>query len=151
MHNSFDSKINLNEKLIISWLNNRNFNSELLFRKTRDGSSPKDFHKKCDKKGTTIIFIETLKGYKFVGYTELEWDINSGVQKDNSTFLFSFNNKEKYTSANNYGNNFSICCEPKKNPFLRNEEPDISFNDILDKVKLYGDYCFNSFFLGLEI
>ena len=67
------------------------------------------------------------------------------MQKDNSTFLFSFNNKEKYTSVNNFGNNFSICSQPKKNPFFRNEEPNINFNDTLDIVKLYGRYYFNSF------
>ena len=67
----FDSKIEFDEELVKKWLNYREFNSELLYRKTRDGSSPNDFHNRCDNKGITITFIETTKGYKFWGYTEL--------------------------------------------------------------------------------
>ena len=78
----FDSKIEFDEKLVISWLNNKKFKSELLFRKTRDGSTPKDFHDKCDNKGITIVFIETTKGYKFGGYTELQWDKSNGGKRD---------------------------------------------------------------------
>ena len=99
--NVFDSKIEFDTKLVKLWLNDKDFFSELLFRKTRDGSTPKDFHDKCDNKGITIIFIETTKGYKFGGYTELQWDSNSGAKTDKSTFIFSFNNKEKYTARNN--------------------------------------------------
>ena len=76
------------QKLVKSWLNNRSFISELLFRKTRDGSTPKDFHNKCDNKGITIIFIETTKGYKFGGYTEWQWERKGGIKKDKSTFIF---------------------------------------------------------------
>ena len=57
----FDSIIKFDHNLVKSWLNNRNFKSELLFRKSRDGSTPKDFHNKCDNKGITIVFIETTK------------------------------------------------------------------------------------------
>ena len=83
------------------WLNKRNFNSELLFRKSRDGSKPRNFHDKCDNKGITITFIETTKDYKFGGYTELQWDCSGEYKTDKSTFLFSFNNKEKYNDRNN--------------------------------------------------
>ena len=65
----FDTKIDFDRDLIRKWLNNKSFVPELLFRKTRDGSTPKDFHDKCDNKGITIVFIETTKGYKFGGYT----------------------------------------------------------------------------------
>ena len=98
--NIFDSNIEFDQNLVRTWLNNRNFKSELLFRKTRDGSTPNDFHNKCDNKGITITFIETTKGYKFGGYTELKWN-KSGGKKDKSTFIFSFNNKEKYLARNN--------------------------------------------------
>ena len=76
-NNRFDSTIEFDQALVRSWLNNKNFSSKLLFRKSRDGSTPKDFHDKCNNKGITIIFIETTKGYKFGGYTELNWDNNS--------------------------------------------------------------------------
>ena len=96
--NEFDSKIQFDQELVNSWLNNRYFSAKLLYRKSRDGSTPNDFHNKCDNKGITITFIETTKGYKFGGYTELSWD-KSGNKKDKSTFLFSFNNKQKYINS----------------------------------------------------
>ena len=68
----FDSKIEFDEELFKSWLDKKHFKAELLFRKTRDGSSFYDFHNKCDNKGITVVFIETTKGYKFGGYTELQ-------------------------------------------------------------------------------
>ena len=70
----FDSKINIDIELVKNWLNNRYFQAQLLFRKSRDGSKSEDFHKKCDNKGITITFIETTDNYIFGGYTELEWD-----------------------------------------------------------------------------
>ena len=51
----FDSKIEFDRSLVISWLGNRNFSTDLIFRKSRDGSSCNDFHNKCDNKGNTII------------------------------------------------------------------------------------------------
>ena len=99
--NTFDSNIEFDQNLVKTWVNNRNFKSELLFRKTRDGSTPNDFHNKCDNKGVTITFIETTEGNKFGGYTELPWDKSEKNKKDKSTFIFSFNNKQKYIARNN--------------------------------------------------
>ena len=87
--NLFNSNIKFDEGLVITWLNNRKFTTDLLYRKTRDGSKPENFHNKCDKKGITITFIKTTKGYKFGGYTELPLDKSGSGKKDKSTFLFS--------------------------------------------------------------
>ena len=95
----FNSKISFDEKIIKEWINKK-FTANLLFRLTKNGSEPSEFHRLCDNKGPTIIFIETTKGYKFGGYTELEWDESSSFKTDNSTFLFSINNKAKYTKRN---------------------------------------------------
>ena len=95
----FNSKIAFDEKLIKDWIGKK-FSAKLLFRVSRDGSEPKEFHRRCDNKGPTIIFIETTKDFKFGGYTELEWDKSSSYKTDDSTFLFSINNKTKYTRRN---------------------------------------------------
>ena len=95
----FNSKIAFDEKLIKDWIGKK-FSAELLFRVSRDGSEPKEFHRRCDNKGPTIIFIETTKNFKFGGYTELEWDKSDSFKTDDSTFLFSINNKAKYTRRN---------------------------------------------------
>ena len=146
--NKFDSKIAFDEKLVISWLNNRTFISELLFRKTRDGSTPNDFHNKCDNKGITIVFIETTKGYKFGGYTELEWDKNSYEKKDNTTFIFSFNNKQKYSARNNKD---SIYCHYNEGPRFGCNYPEIYLNGTLNKGRSWDDSSGNTFVLGRKL
>ena len=131
----FLSNISFDQELVKTWLNNKKFISELLFRKSRDGSNPIDFHSKCDNKGITITFIETTKGYKFGGYTELQWDGSSSSKKDKSTFLFSFNNKQKYIARNN---NESIACYSVNGPrFGRTGTPDIYFFNTLNKGQSY--------------
>ena len=109
----FNSKIEIDETLVKLWLNNRKFSANLLFRMSQDGDDAEIFHRKCDNKGKTLTFIETECGLRFGGYTELEWDKNSGNKKDDSTFIFSFNYKEKYTKRND---NYSIGCYPNEGP-----------------------------------
>ena len=109
----FNSKININETLVKSWLNNREFSATLLFRMSEDGDQFKTFHEKCNNKGITITFIETTDGLIFGGYTELEWDNSNRDKNDKSTFIFSFNTNEKYTKRND---NYSIGCYETKGP-----------------------------------
>ena len=126
----FDSKIEFDEELIKTWLNNREFNSKLLYRKTRDGSTPKGFHNRWYNKGITITLIETTKGYKFGGYTELQWDNKSGCKKDKSTFIFSINKKQKFTARND---NDSIACVSYEGPRFGCNYPEIYLIGTLDK------------------
>ena len=140
----FSSNIVFDQKIVKNWLNDKNFISELLFRKSRDGSKTTDFHDKCDNKGITITFIETTKGYIFGGYTELQWDCSSSSKKDNSTFIFSLDKKQKYTAKNN---NESIACYSCNGPrFGRTETPDIYFYNNLDRGQSYK--CEQNTFLG---
>ena len=128
-------------------MNNRNFTSELLFRKSRDGSTPNDFHNKCDNKGTTILFIETTKGYKFGGYTELQWDKSGKGKKDKSTFIFSFNQREKYTTRND---NNTIACVSNEGPRFGSSWPEIYFYQTLNKGESF-DHSSNTFVLGKKM
>ena len=149
LSNNFDSNITFDQSLIKEWLNNRKFKTELLFRKTRDGSKVDDFHKKCDNKGITIIFIETTKGYKFGGYTELQWERKGGSKKDNSTFIFSLNNKQKYTARNDNG---SIYCENECCPWFGSGGfPEIILNYSLDSGQSWENSSYNTFFLGRKL
>ena len=116
------SKINFDEGLVIEWIG-KNFTSELLFSTSKNGFKPSEFQKLCDNKGPTIIFIETKKGYIFGGYTELDWDKSSSYKTDESTFLFSINNKAKYTRRNK---KCSIYCREDLAPsFGGDGDPDI--------------------------
>lgn len=70
----------------------------LLYKLTRDGSSTSDFHSKCDNKGPTITIIQSSTGYKFGGYTSVNWDIAcNNYKKDELAFLFSLDKNEKYS------------------------------------------------------
>ena len=148
-NNKFDSNIEFDQELVKLWLDNKNFYSELLFRKSTDGSSPKDFHDKCDNKGITIVFIETTKGYKFGGYTELQWDCSEKGKTDKSTFIFSFNHKEKYTARNNKE---SIYCSSNYCPWFGNGNyPEIYFDNTLNKGQSWENSQYNTFLLGRKL
>ena len=94
-----DSKIIKNdfekEKAIKNWIDpfNKNIKFELLFRKSRDGSSCQTFHQYCDNKGPSLTLVETTKGYKFGGYTPFSFQSQIGYspKNDNKTFIFSLN------------------------------------------------------------
>ena len=140
----FDSKIEFDQELVKEWLNNKKFVSELLFRKSKDGDKPKDFHNKCDNKGITIIFIETTKGYKFGAYTELNWKSGGLTQKDNSTFLFSFDNKKKYEAKINNGSIGSNDCN---DIWYGSNFPEIYFDKTLNKGRTYDHNSFSTFLI----
>ena len=126
----FESNIDFDEYLLKSWLNNKKFKAELLYRKSRDGSTPKDFHNKCDNKGITITLIETTKGDIFGGYTELPWDTSGSFKKDKSIFIFSFNNKRKYIARDD---NPTIYSDYNEGPRFGGGYPEIYFINTLNK------------------
>ena len=148
--NLFESNIEFNQQLVKEWLNNKNFIAKLIFRKTRDGSTTNDFHNKCDNQGITITFIETTKGYKFGGYTELEWERKENSKKDKSTFIFSLNNKQKYTPRNNNG---TIYCHQNNCPWFGSPGyPEIYLqNNTLNKGTSFDNSSYNTFFNGKKL
>ena len=72
---------------------------ELLFRGTRDGYKPEDFHKKCDDKNNTICVIESPDGNVFGGFTSLIWnvtDTNQQYKTDPSAFVYLIRSNQGY-------------------------------------------------------
>ena len=57
---------------------------------------PKIFHEKCDGKKNVILFVETIEGIKFGGYTSVGFNSNSKYTKDNKAFIFSLDKKKIY-------------------------------------------------------
>jgi len=79
--------------VIYNWLEQDGSDGEweLLYRSSRDGSSNKAFHTNCDRKGPTIILIETDKGAVLGGYTNTSWNneyYERGAKADKA-FLFA--------------------------------------------------------------
>ena len=109
-----DSKIiddNLDEKETIrKWINPEvSFQTKLLYRLSRDGSSIFNFHSKCDNISPTLLLIQSHDQNKFGGYTTASWDMFSGIYKNGTkTFLFSLTKNKKYLRKNNIKYNGDI-------------------------------------------
>ncbi|CAB4384784.1 unnamed protein product [Rhizophagus irregularis] len=87
---------------------------DLIYKASRDGSTPKDFHAKCDNKGAALIVIKISDSEKIVGgYNPLGWD-SSGITKPAmNSYIFKFSERRKLQTANisySNGNPQSIIC-----------------------------------------
>jgi hypothetical protein len=93
------------ENLINDWIKEKMEKNvlqyELIYKMSENGSSPKNFHKYCDNKGSTLTIIKTSSNRIFGGFTPLSWN-NRGSQYDKSkkSFLFSMNLLKKYNMIN---------------------------------------------------
>ena len=86
------------KKAVKDWINpDIKMKFTILFKMSRDGSNCEHFHRFCDNKGKTLTIIETDNGYKFGGFTPLDWDSNTGNKDDDLTFLFSINQMKKFS------------------------------------------------------
>ena len=65
---------------------------ELLYRGSRDGSTSKDFHDKCDNKGPTICLYKNDKDYIFGGYASISWNNSDGSCSASESFIFTLTN-----------------------------------------------------------
>ena len=84
------SKINEYIKKLHEWTKSKKM--ELIYRATRDGPTPQNFHDFCDNKGPTIILFKNEKGNVFGGYASISWS-NSGEYKSApDSFLFTLTN-----------------------------------------------------------
>ena len=60
-------------KMICDWIYpDAEIKANLLYRTSRDGKLK--FHKYCDNKGPTIIFIKINNGYRFGGFSGISWE-----------------------------------------------------------------------------
>ena len=104
-------------ELILSWINpKKSLRLRLLYKATRDGDTPINFHKKVDGIKNTVTVILTDKGYRCGGFVTKEWNTYGDFNKnDVDSFLFSLDKRKRYlismegsTSYNhpNYGPTF---------------------------------------------
>jgi len=83
------------EKIILSWFDKKPSKFNLLLDMKKDGDSINTFDQKCGNKAPTILFFKTNSGARFGGYTTQFWPTD-GYKKDENSFVFSLNKKEKY-------------------------------------------------------
>ena len=73
---------------------------KLLFRGSRDGFTPNNFHTLCDNLSNTITFIKIKETQEIIGgYNPLIWEDAFGEGKwgkTSNSFIFSFKNKNDF-------------------------------------------------------
>lgn len=74
-------------------MGNRLFETYLLYRASRDGRGPIDFHSRCDGKGPTLTLI-TVEYNCIGGFTNAKWSSpkKTEFKTDESAFLFNLTN-----------------------------------------------------------
>jgi len=65
---------------------------ELIYRATRDGTTPQKFHDFCDNKGPIIILFKNEKGNIFGGYSSISWSNSGDYKSAPDSFLFTLTN-----------------------------------------------------------
>eukprot|EP01099_Mayorella_cantabrigiensis_P007990 TRINITY_DN734_c1_g2_i1.p1 TRINITY_DN734_c1_g2~~TRINITY_DN734_c1_g2_i1.p1 ORF type:complete len:417 (+),score=99.19 TRINITY_DN734_c1_g2_i1:28-1251(+) len=99
------------DNLICRWLKEARGNKvnkvELLYRATRDGFAPKEFHSRCDLQGPTLVLLKTTEGKRGGGYSAQSWT-SSNKYRDvsdptKSSFLFSLDSQQTFKLRPNAG------------------------------------------------
>jgi hypothetical protein len=81
-------------------LKNIPYKFNLLYRRSKDGNTPKAFHDKCDNIESTIVVTKIKNSEQIVGgYNPLYWDKSEKFKSTKDSFIFSFTNKNNYQSA----------------------------------------------------
>jgi hypothetical protein len=92
----------------------------LLYRGTRDGFEPSDFHSRCDGKSNTLTLLKAKgSGFIFGGFTTAEWDSSSDYKSDPNAFIFSLTNKDNSPlkmKINPNSHQYAIYCDSECGP-----------------------------------
>ena len=67
-------------------------NKKLEYRGTRDGTTSKKFHEKCDDKGPTITLYKNDNGSIFGGYASISWKSEGEYKKTKDCYIFTLKN-----------------------------------------------------------
>ena len=87
----------------------------ILYKLSKDGGSDA-FHKKCDKKGPTLVLFKIEEqDIRFGGFTSVSWDSVSKEKYDDKAFIFSLNNQKIFKTTNSKS---SIYCHSYYGPFF---------------------------------
>ncbi|RGB28379.1 hypothetical protein C1646_354542 [Rhizophagus diaphanus] len=135
-----DSKIiNLNIVSLISrWIDNDikskfaftrelylPYEFKLLLRGSRDGFTPKKFHRLCDNVLHTVTFIKIKETEEIIGgYNPLEWKSDIEHCKTKDSFIFSFKSKNDVKDpilSHVKDINFSLYCDKSYGPTFDND------------------------------
>ncbi|GBB93084.1 hypothetical protein RclHR1_21010002 [Rhizophagus clarus] len=130
--------------LFANWIDQKGKNSSryiktipyefnLIYRATRDGWKPTDFHEKCDDKKATLIVAKIKNSEQIVGgYNPLEWDSSNNHKSTKDSFIFSFTNRNSLQSAKvgySNGDAHSIGCFSNNGPLFGGGNSDLIYHN----------------------
>ena len=134
---------NNEDKLMISnWINqNVGISLKLLYKVSRDGDRISTFIQKVSGISPTLILIQSKSGFKFGGYTSVEWNMSGSYtyKKDKSAFIFSIDKRKKYKLKRE---NYAICGDP--NHFAFGAGHDLTICDKCTTNNNSNDYLSNN-------
>ena len=91
------------ENMIINWFDKKPEKFSKLFDSKEKGDNIQTFYNLCKNMRRLIIFIKTLSGYRFGGFTSYSippnaysYKYNDGYCPDKTAFVFSIDKKQKY-------------------------------------------------------
>ena len=131
-------------KTLKGWINsNKNINSKLLYRMSKDGNNFNNFHSLCDNQGPTLTLLK-LTNQDIIGlYTPLSWDKKSNRKTDSQIFIFSLTKKYKIQSE--------IYCSEIQGPsseYIKFQDKGMNYitfygnnPDIINRFQLKGNYA----------
>ena len=116
---------------------------ELIYRGSRDGTTSKIFHIKCDNKGPTIILFKNERGNIFGGYCPISWKTEGNWQIVPEAFIFTLKNifNIEPTKFNRINDNYGILFHSEWGPCFGNGCPNIGFlEDYSIKNRCYSHF-----------
>ncbi len=74
-------------------LKDREFETEQIFKATRDGQQVEDFHRLVDGKGATVSFAKVYNSITVAGYTSVPWKSGDGdYVKETTAIILNLTN-----------------------------------------------------------
>ena len=109
---------------------------DLLYRGSRDGSTSKIFHEKCDEKGPTLVLYKNDIGTIFGGYSSISLKNDGGTKFAKDSFIFTLKNifNLEKTNFSDKNTNKNVHHKPDYGPNFGEHKSDISiFENYLQK------------------
>ena len=92
----------------------KNISLNLIYRASKDGDEPNDFHLKCDNRENVLVLYQTTKMIKFGGFSSIGFDSSNCGKQDLKSFIFNINNRKIYEAKENN----QIGCFEDNGPFF---------------------------------
>jgi hypothetical protein len=101
-------------------LKDKEFETEQIFKASRDGQLAKDFHRLVDGKGATVTFGKLTNNITVAGYTSVPWNSQGLFVKDTTAMIINLTNKYNLNSRDH--DHGGIFCSLPVGPSFGNVE-----------------------------